>query len=305
MPRLLPRLAPILLGAALMAPVPALAQYKAYQIQPSKLDPGVHDFDFPSVAIANGSVPNAPLALFLTGTSGKPEGNPHFLTFIADQGYPVISLAYDDEPAVAQVCPQDPDPDCSEAFRRMRIDGVADGPGKSPVQNPPAESITTRLATLLRALAQAKPNEGWDRYLDGDQPRWDRILVSGLSQGAGMAAYIAKHHQVARVVLFSSPWDSTGRDHHPAPWLSQPTATPMERWFAEYNKREKTADLIQAAYAALQIPPDHIRVFARDLPSDFHGNSPNPYHVITIIDQGYAPDWKIMFGKPQADGSIQ
>ena len=54
----------------------------------------------------------------------------------------------------------------------------------------PAESIVARLVAALRALDRQAPREGWGAYLDGDQPRWDRILVSGLSQGAGMAAFI-------------------------------------------------------------------------------------------------------------------
>ena len=306
MPRLFPRLlAPILLGGALLAPAPVFAQTKAYEIQPSNLDGGIHNFDAPNLVIPNRSVPGAPLVVFLTGTGGKPTGTANFLKFIASQGYAVIALEYDDEPAVSQTCPQNPDPDCSEAFRRMRIDGVSDGPGTSPVTNSPNETIDARLATLLRFLTQDKPGEGWDYYLDGDNIRWERIVVSGLSQGAGMAAYIAKHHQVARVVLFSSPWDVTGPTHAPAPWLSLPSATPMDRWFAEYHARELTAGLIRNAYTALQIPADHIRVFSHDLPSDFHGNSPNPFHVNTIRDERYAPDWKIMFGKPMPDGTAQ
>ena len=301
----MPRLLPCLLALALLAPAPALAQTKAYEIQPSNLDAGVHNFDSPNLVIPNTKVHDAPMVLFLTGTGGKPTGPADFLRFISSQGYPVIALEYDDEPAVSQTCPQKPDPDCSEAFRRMRIDGIADGPGVSPVTNPPDETIVVRLTLLLRYLTQNKPGEGWDIYLDGDNLRWDHIVVSGLSQGAGMAAYIAKHHEVARAVLFSSPWDITGPDHAPAPWLSEPSATPPDRWFAEYHEREQTAGLIKNAYAALQIPQDHIRVFSQDLPRDFHGNSPNPYHVNTIRDERYAPDWKIMFGAPQADGTIK
>jgi hypothetical protein len=288
-----------------MAPAPAFAQTRGYEIQPSAIDSSVHNFDSPNLVIPNRTVPGAPLVLFLTGTGGKPTGPMPFLKFIAGQGYPVIALEYDDEPAVAQSCPGNPDADCSEAFRRMRIDGVADGPGTSPVTNPPSESITWRLSVLLHTLVMEKPGEGWDVYLDGDAVRWDHVVVSGLSQGAGMAAYIAKHHKVARVVLFSSPWDVTGPTQLPAPWLSMPSATPMDRWFAEYHERELTAGLIRNAYAALQIPTDHIRVFSHDLPSNFHGNSPNPYHVNTIRDERYAPDWAVMFGKPMPDGTVK
>jgi hypothetical protein len=42
-----------------------------------------------------------------------------------------------------------------------------------------------------------------------------------------------------------------------------------ERRFAEYHRRENTASLIAQAYAALQIPADHIRMFDLDLPSDW------------------------------------
>jgi hypothetical protein len=112
-----------------------------------------------------------------------------------------------------------------------------------------------------------------------------------------MAAFIAKHHAVRRAVLFSSPWETTGADRRPAPWLSEPSATPMDRWYAEYNAHENTADLIKAAYGALHIPADHIRVFSLDLPPGV-GNSPNPYHGATAHDPRYAPEWRILFGTP-------
>jgi hypothetical protein len=232
--------------------------------------------------------------VFLTGTNGKPRGNVPFLRVIAEQGYRVIGLEYDDAPAVSRVCPDDPDPACSEAFRRMRVSGEGDS---RTVANPPAEGIVARLTSALRGLDRGYPSDGWGLYLAGGQPAWSRIVVAGLSQGAGMAAFIAKRQAVARVVLFSSPWDVTGPDHRPAPWLFAPSATPADRWYAEYHKRENTAALILRAYAALKIPPDHIRVFDRDIPSDLRlGNAPNPFHVSTIRDPGYAPEWREMFG---------
>ena len=287
----------IVAAAAFLAGGPASSQpssVTALQVKPSAADPRVEAFDDPSVVlIPKGSTAETPLVLFLTGTGGKPAYSIPFLEVIAGQGYRVVSLAYDDEPAVSQVCPKDPDPACSEDFRRMRIDGVG---SSRTVSNPAAEGITTRLTALLHALEAGRPGEGWAGYSSGEQPDWSRIVVSGLSQGAGMAAYIAKGHETARVVLFSSPWDFTGAQRTPAPWLSRPSATPMDRWYAEYNARELTAPAIQRAYAALQIPADHIRVFSRDLPASFHGSSPNPYHVITIKDPAYADDWRAMFG---------
>lgn len=259
-------------------------------IKPSAADPAVRDFDDPSYVLVPDAPPDAPLIVFLTGTGGRPRGVVKFLSFEAEQGFRAIALEYDDEPAVAQVCPQSPEADCAEAFRAMRVDGRE---GSTKVSNPVAESIVARLTAALRVLDHDEPG-GWARYLDGDGPRWDALVVGGLSQGAGMAAYIAKHHRVNRVVLFSSPWD-TGPDRQPAPWLSAPSATPAERWYAEYHAKEATAGLIRQAYAALQIPPDHVRVFDRDLTSDA-ARSPNPYHVNTIRDVRYRDDWRFLFG---------
>ena len=298
----MPRLFPCLLALTLLAPVPALAQSRSYEVQPSSIDGGVHNFDSPNLVIPNTTLTGAPLVVFLTGAGGKPTGQTDFLKFVATQGFPVIALEYDDDPGAADACPKSPDADCAEAFRRMRVDGVADGPGASPVSNPPNETIVARLTFLLRFLTQDKPGEGWDYYLDGDNIRWDRVVVSGQSQGAGMAAYIAKHHEVARVVLFSSPQDVTGADNTPAQWLGLPSATPADRWFAEYHARETAAGLIKTDYAALQIPADHIHVFNQDLTSGFHGSA---YDASSIRDRRYQGDWMAMFGKPQADGSIK
>ncbi len=279
----------------LAAPLAAADHIVEHKIQPSRVDPGVRQFDDPSIALTSASVAaDAPLAIFLTGTGGKPENTGLMIGTIEQQGYRVIALEYDDTPPVAQVCPQTPEPACAAQFREMRSYGTG---GFTQVVNPVAEAIVPRLVAALKALAAAAPQEGWGGYLDGDRPRWDRIVLSGLSQGAGMAAYIAKTHAVRRVLLFSSPWDVTGRDKHSAPWLSIPTATPMDRWYASYHARENTVPLIRAAYDALRIPADHIHVLNQNLPAGANPNGPNPFHGNTIRDTRYAADWRAMFGK--------
>ena len=290
----MPRLLPCLVALALLAPVPALAQTQSYEIQPSAIDSGVRDFDAPNFVIPNTTVHAAPLGVFLTGAGAKPAGTADFLKFVAGQGYPVIGLEYDDDPAAPQACLAKTDPDCSEAVHRMRVDGDSDGPGASPVSNPPVETVTARLTTLLQFLTQDKPGQGWDYYLDGPTLRWDRVVFAGLAQGAGVAAYIGKHHQVARVILLSGPGD-IGPDHQPPAWLSLPSATPADRWFAAYQPGETTADLVKIDYTALQVPAGHVRVLT---PADGHGATP----VNAIRDKRYAVDWASVFGKAVTDG---
>jgi hypothetical protein len=272
----------------------AASSLVVYEIKPSATDSSIHRFDEPNVVVFDRSLSTAPqLVVFMPGTDGKLRNTMGLLRVVASQGYRVIGLEYNDSPAVIQVCPRKP-PSCSSDFRRKRIfgDGIS-----SVVDNTAAESIVNRLAKLLRYLDQTHPRESWSDYLHGDTPDWSRIVVSGLSQGAGMAAYIAQRERVARVVLFSSPWDYSLDSHSLAPWIGEPSVTPPELWFAEYHRRENTAELIARAYAVLHIPAEHIRIFDLDLPADHHGHrSDNPYHGSTAHVPGYAPEWRFLFG---------
>lgn len=278
----------------------APATVTTYKITPSATDPAIHQDDSRDWVMFDREQPvGAPLVVFMPGTHGKPGNRDEMalMHLIIAQGYRLAWISFDNDVSVSKICPHAPDPHCSTKFRRMRVDGI--GPG--PVDNPVGESVVSRLTHLLSWLQAQHPGEGWGLYLDHGQPAWQRIVVSGHSTGAGMAAYIAKTREVARVVLFSSPWDDVhpqGMPRQTAPWLALPSATPMDRWYAEYNQHEDTAPLIAAAYKALKIPPGHILVFNLALPEGY-ANRPhhNPYHLIVIRDARYAPAWKKMFGK--------
>lgn len=270
-------------------------------IKPSVTDPAIRRYDDPHFVLFNAnSGPDANLLVFLPGTGGKPPGPLPFLKAAADAGYRVISLAYNDEPAVNVYCPRRPDPNCAEKFRQMRIYG--DGTSINPaIDNTPAESIVNRLVKLLQYLNRQQPQRGWGGYLDNNVPNWKRIALAGQSQGAGMAAFIAKRQAVARVILFSSPWDFTVKDGHVrrlATWLSAPAKTPPQRWYGGYHERENMAGLMAKAYAALRIPPNHVRVFALDLPAARRqGSSRKLFHGEGIRNPAYARDRAFFLGR--------
>jgi hypothetical protein len=289
------------LAAAGLAARPA--DLVTYRVAPHDTDPALTRFDNPHYIVFDRSAPaSADLFVFMSGTGGKPAAVSDFLDVVAGQGYRVISLAYNDAPAVVGVCPRDPDPDCSARVRQKRIFG---DDVTSRVDDTPAESIVNRLVKLLVTLDRQHPSEGWGGYVDGGAPRWDRIAVSGHSQGAGMAAFIAQRHTVARVVLMSSPWDFHGRLGQLAPWvLAGPGKTPADVWFASYHAKENTAKFIVDAYRALRIPDSHIRVFTLE-PARKTGD--NPYHASELGNLGtprdrsgapaYAEDWRFLAGR--------
>ena len=294
------RLALFLAFAASAAPRIPLAQKPATEewIRPSQTNAEIRQFDEPNLVIGDDSTTQPPpLVVFFPGTHGKPGNAEALLNVVAGQGYRVIGLTYIDEPPGTVLCPRNPNVACFTRFHAMRA--FAQGP--APVANTYAESIEGRLVSLLHYLDRAHPAAGWSTYLTEDgHPQWSRIVVSGLSQGAGMAAYIAKTVPVYRVVLFSSPWDNLGPQHRPAHWLFQQSATPPDRWWAERHVQENTTQWIAAAYEALRIPRQHIFLFDRELSEDGAGNSPNPLHGSTIRNPAYVPQWKLMYGNAGA-----
>jgi Cysteine rich repeat len=268
-------------------------------IKPSDTDPAIKRFDRLHYVLFNQTIlPTANLLVFLPGTFGKPPGPTAFLHAAADAGYRVISLDYNDEPAVNVYCPRKP-PACSSNFRRMRIygDGVSIDPS---FDNSTEESIVNRLVKLLMYLDRADPRQGWGGYLDNGMPNWSRIAFTGQSQGAGMAAYVAKGHALARVILFSSPWDfvtSNGKLQMMAPWLATPAATPAERWFGAYHQRKNQADLLAKSFAALRIPPQNIRAYKGDLAASHKPGEDNPFHFEALSNPAYAGDRAFLLGR--------
>jgi hypothetical protein len=130
-------------------------------------------------------------------------------------------------------------------------------------------SIIGRVGALLIYLAKTRScEEGWLSFLSDEASsllagevewtiseiirciRWTRVILSGHSQGAGHAAYIAQQIEVARVVLFSGPQegyvclklpgvltedqDDTSHSKH---WLENPWKT--SEVFAMMHKQEE------------------------------------------------------------------
>jgi hypothetical protein len=152
-------------------------------------------------------------------------------------GYHTIALAYRNDAPLAQRCPgelasQSP-ADCAINLRREIIDGV-DRPPLGTVVATPANGIDNRLTKLLQYLDANFPGEEWVRFLDGDDPKWSEITISGHSLGAGEAVLIGLLRRVHRVVAFAGWADA----RHGWVKLASPAPTPAERFFALIHQRD-------------------------------------------------------------------
>jgi len=304
-----PTLAVAFVVSAIAAPtvsaqVTASDSLVKYWIDPAATDSSIKRFDYPQYVVFERRVKaSAPLLVFLPGTDGRPANTTDFANAAARQGYRAIGLSYNDVPAVAQLCPRDPDPRCADKVRQKRIFG---DDVTRLIDDRKEESIVNRLVKLIETLQREHPDDRWDVYLENGKPKWDRIAVSGLSQGAAMAAYIAQKNQVARVVLFSSPWDNYGRQQTLSHWVTLGAgATPSDRWYASYHRSEPMAPVVARAYSALRIPSDHIRVFTLE-PPRANAKGEMPYHPSGVgngatprLPDGtpaYLDAWQFMLG---------
>ncbi len=265
------------------------------------VDPATTNPDLPSSSRLNFAMyrqdtkPGSPLFLWMNGTEVHQRPGPagaHVkpLRVAVEHGYRAISVPYENQNAIISICPKDPDPACSEKVRRHRL---YDGP----------QSITHRVVSFLRYLDRTEPDRHWSVYINGDHPRWKMITVSGQSQGAGNAAFIAKEHPVDRVILFSSPYDFQKHEGgwRLAPWLSNPSRTAMERWFGGYHIWEPGAKKLEKAYAILGIPDDHIRRFSLDFTPEQRAKIPpdkirGRYHGQGVGNPAYMADWLTFLG---------
>lgn len=280
------------LAALLLAAFTAQAQQRSLSVPPQATDARLASDEPPHWVVYDPAVAE-PLLVWLPGTNGRPADGPRdFFETVRASGYRLVGVSYLDTPAVSQVCVgrrlRD-QPGCAAAFRQQRVWGDAASP---PVADQPADAIVSRLTRLLRHLAEHDAVGQWDTYLDGDEPRWSRIVLAGQSQGGGMAAYLAKTRPVAGVLMFSGGWDQ-GSGGEPAAWYRRGSATPPERWHATYNRQEPQADALARTYAALGMPA--AQVHALDLPvvrRTAHGDG--------IGNPAYAPLWRQMLGAARA-----
>lgn len=223
-------------GLTSTTPTPApTAGLISYSVNPKTTDPAIDSYtDNPKqnhVAYLNPKVtPRNQLFVFLPGSGGEPIGYDRIDSTAANLGYHSIGLMYANEPPIATLCGSSTDADCFEKVRREIIDGTD---RSLLVSVNRANSIENRLIKLLQYLHTQHPAEGWNQFYDSvtGKIRWEKVVISGHSQGGGHAGLIAKYNAVERVVFFASPKDYSNALKKPAAWITDTHATPTGAYF--------------------------------------------------------------------------
>lgn len=213
----------------------ASAQVKTLRVRPWKTDTSIREVHGPHIALYDSLWEHRGLlVLMIEGTGAPALGCRKFDSTLARMGYYTISLDYPND-VITTVCSDSPDSTCFDGFRQEILFGTA---VSEKVKVDSANCIVNRFTVFLRWLVANNPGAGWDAFLQDGQPRWERIIVAGHSQGAGHAAYLGKVFPVAGVVMLSGPQDYLKAFSRPAPWQGLPGKTPADRQYAFLNLRD-------------------------------------------------------------------
>ena len=183
----------------------------------------------------------AKIWMHFTGTSGRPYDQRRdayetrvWLSELMQQGYVGIQLAYDNRFSVnGDLCGKrneghDRD-NCAGEVREINLTGEGSSPYRSTDE---FNTIDYRLSALIAYLK--KKGVTLPGNPDPEHPDWSTFSVSGHSQGANQAYYIAKKRSVAFACIIAGGYDSPDSvnpgDVPIADWFTAGTsATPTER----------------------------------------------------------------------------
>ena len=196
---------------------------------------------------------------------------------IRNKGYYILNISYPNNTPAASL----KDSDDVLAFDHFRQEICYGDNLSDAVTVAPFNSIVTRAEYLLTYLNATYPTHNWGQFLNGDGTiKWSAVTVSGHSQGAGHAGYLAKQHQVERVVMFSGPNDYSEHFEAPGAWLSAAGETPVERQYVFLHAADEVVPYTQQ-FANVQamgiIGVEDTTVLMDDLSGDYE--NANAYHT--------------------------
>ena len=185
------------------------------------------------------------LNVFLPGTRLSPERERQYLQTSSRLGFHTIGLAYVNSVGVPRYCGRDRDPNC---FGRVQREIVFGQNHTEKIDVSYKSSIVGRLVAELQR--QSRKDARWAQFLNGSSPRWERIVVSGHSQGAADAAILGIDRRLSRVILLAGPNDLLRRSHRGSkipPWVSAGMTPPLN-WFALTHQQDDNVETQVASW---------------------------------------------------------
>lgn len=280
-------------------------------IRPLRELPGANQRDLRHFVAVDAANANGFLYIHLVGSGGLPENNQRVIRFAAGRGYQALSIAYPNWPSVGELTGSLGDPAAPGAVRAERLFGI----DASPLVDVDASNgVIHRLSRLLTYLHNTHPDENWDRFLDGETPRWSRIVVGGHSQGAGYVASLAQEFVLVGGIMFAGPGDYVPGVGF-ADWLLRPLRIEPAGLYGFVHQQDPNYNFFQSTQGILGLddsgPTQDIDVVPQDQWRSNQFSSSRTdipagnFHGAVVVDgslpinadgsAGYDPIWNYMF----------
>lgn len=216
------------------------------------------------------------LVIFIPGTYRYAGNYKFIMEKLALLGHHVIGISYKYDPAVNPICSTTNDITCHYRARMENIDGVDRHPS---VAVNSANSILNRVEKLLAYLVTNKPGQGWDQYYSGGVIQWNKIIITGHSQGAALAGIMGHEFPAKRVVMFSV-MDFLNSGAIPS-WVDN--TTNHENYYALIHSKDELIPFYRA-----QIGWDKLGMTEYGAMSNIDCNS-SPFNNTHILYTNYVP----------------
>lgn len=198
-------------------------------VRPCDTDSRISAHSAPHVCWTPDGASRGLLIVFLPGLNHAPRARFAFASVASKLGYHIIALSYPNSFSAQKACENSHRVGAHLRFRRAVVEGGDTGMNRKIV---PADAIENRLVKLLIYLAERSPSDQWGQFIGTHrQPRWNKIVIMGMSLGGGYAYVIGKIHDVAGVMMFGSPKDYSAYFKRPASGFDDQTRTPVNRFF--------------------------------------------------------------------------
>lgn len=237
------------------------------------------------------------LFLFFPGTGGVPFNYREIVKHAANLGYHSIGLTYPNSQAINQICAASTDTTCHSRARHEVFDGVDRHADLTVDTN---NCIQTRTLKLLQYLNNNYPDDNWGQYLSNDEIEWEKVIVSGHSQGGGHAGIISKIKKVDRVVMFAA-MDWIGLLNRNADWITWAGPTPQSSYYGFTHEKDEFVDFakIQTTWSNYGMSNfgNIVLVDTSDSPYNYTrqlfslltpANDTSKYHGSVVVDE-YTP----------------
>jgi hypothetical protein len=208
----------------------------AVQVQPATIDTAYKTTEESHYVVRHSTTHVNKLLLFLGGSFSVPKDYHLICDDAAAMGLDVVSLSYPNNVATA---PLGTSAD-KLVFDNYREELCFGNSVSDAVTVDKLNCIATRATKLIIYLKNTYPDQNWQQYLSSSNALlWNKIIVSGHSQGSGHAGYLGKKNLVNRVVMLSGPNDYSIYYGAAGHWLTEAGLTPANKQFALLHSQDE------------------------------------------------------------------